>query len=158
MGFARAGVWLVAALTLGSGAVGCGKTRSGATYVMSRDVPGAEARALREGKPLLFFFDTTYETVSVKFAVDTFPHPPVRRMLDEDFVAVAVDSTDDADPQVHARLTRYDVKALPTILVVSSDGKTELGRVDDFHYGPAMEKFLVSTLENHRHRSRAAAR
>ena len=81
----------------------------------------AEAVAVREGKPILADFSTSWCGSCRELERKTFPHPYVRARMDK-FVKVHVDGDD------HPELVRsYGISGYPTLIAMSPGGK-ELNR------------------------------
>lgn len=98
----------------------------------------ALARSKQEKRPMLVDFTATWCVACQEMAKDTFADPRVMTKAGN-FVAVKIDATDQDDPSVEAISKKYDVKGLPTVLLIGSDGK-ERKRFTQF-VGP--EKFLT---------------
>ena len=53
-------------------------------------------------------------------------------MLARDFVAIAVDATDDEDPFTRAMQERFKVVGDPTVIILRSDGRSEIRRFYEY--------------------------
>ena len=74
------------------------------------------------GKPYLLNVWGSWCVACQEMAKDTFADPRVMTKAGN-FVAVKIDATDQDDPSVEAISKKYDVKGLPTVLLIGSDGK-----------------------------------
>jgi thiol:disulfide interchange protein DsbD len=99
----------------------------------------AEARqvAASERRPMIVDFGATWCTACGELRARTFADPAVRAEAAR-FIAVNVDATDDDDPNVSGTKKRYGVVGLPTVILVSSDGR-ERARFEEF---VAPDRFL----------------
>lgn len=102
------------------------------------DEKEALSKMKEEKRPLIVDFTATWCGACQEMAKDTFADPRVMSKAGN-FVAVKIDATVDDDPAVVDVMKRYDVKGLPTVLLLDSAGK-ERKRFTEF-VGP--EKFLT---------------
>ncbi len=98
------------------------------TWVTSEEAGRTKAQA--EGKPVLIDFGASWCKACKELEHETFPAGEVRKEAQR-FVAIRVDATDDENAET-ARLTKkYDVKGLPTVIMLDKDGK-EVTRFTEF--------------------------
>lgn len=115
------------------------------TWVTSEEAGRAKAQS--EGKPVLIDFGATWCAACKELEHETFPASSVRKEAQR-FVAIRVDASDDENAET-ARLTKkYDVKGLPTVIMLDKDGKevtrfTEFVKPDPFV--AAMKKIAGTT-------------
>ena len=91
-----------------------------------------------EKRPLIVDFTADWCGACKEMAKETFGDPRVLQAAGH-FVAVKIDATNDEDPKVVNVMEKYQVKGLPTVLVIDSTGK-ERKRFTE-KVGP--EKFLL---------------
>jgi thioredoxin-related protein len=114
------------------------------------------AIAQETGKPMLVYFWTIWCTYCEKMQVEVFPHPPIKKMLEEDFVLIAVDmdvNKEDAN--------RFNVQAPPHELFLDENSNIItrvpgyvpedtflelLTQVRDFHHSQ-MKPVLPTSIE-----------
>lgn len=89
----------------------------------------AVQRARGAHRPVLIDFGATWCAACEELSHVTFTDPDVRREA-ERFVAVKVDATDPTEA-MDALQRRYQVRGLPTVLLIGSDGR-EVARVTEF--------------------------
>jgi thioredoxin:protein disulfide reductase len=94
------------------------------------DIEAAFARAAADKRPLLVDFTAAWCGACKELDKQTFSEPRVGQELGR-FIAVKIDATNNADPQVEATLARFKVVGLPTVLLFDSGGK-EAVRINDF--------------------------
>jgi len=97
----------------------------------------ARDRATRESRPLLVDFGASWCVACKELDKVTFAAPDVASEMSR-FVNAKVDATNDDDPKIEATLASYQVRGLPTVVVLDSHGK-EAVRFNDF---VPPEKFL----------------
>jgi thiol:disulfide interchange protein DsbD len=114
----------------GFGAVAGFVKPSGSLSWEKTPVEVAQARAEREGRPLLVDFTAAWCGACKELDKHTFAAKDVNAEASR-FVAVKVDATVDDDPKVVSTLERFGVKGLPTVVVFDSSGK-EAFRYTDF--------------------------
>lgn len=101
------------------------------------DEAEALTKSKAENRPLLLDFTATWCMACQEMAKDTFADPRVMTKAGN-FIAVKIDATDQDDPAIEQISKKYDVKGLPTVLLIDSKGK-EVKRFTEF-VGP--ERFL----------------
>jgi thiol:disulfide interchange protein len=77
------------------------------------------ARAQREGRLVFVDFQATWCPPCIAMQHDVWPDPSVGRLLTERYVPITIDV--DRDPEQAS--ARYNVRAIPTILVLAPDGR-----------------------------------
>lgn len=82
----------------------------------------ALAKVQAEKRPLLVDFTADWCGACKEMAKETFADPRVMQKAGH-FVAVKIDATNDEDPKVASVMEKYQVKGLPTVLLIGSDGK-----------------------------------
>jgi thiol:disulfide interchange protein len=105
------------------------------------DLDGALAEARSADKRVLLDFSADWCPPCVAMKHDVWPHAEVASAVSTGFVAVFVDA--DRDTELGAR---YQVSAIPTVLVLDSDGRV-LKRNDGFLSRSAMLRFLSKTSD-----------
>jgi thiol:disulfide interchange protein len=90
-----------------------------ASFEWRTSLSSALAEAQREGRPVFVDFHAGWCPPCISMAHDVWPDPAVGQLLTERYVAVSIDV--DADPERAS--SRYDVRAIPTILVLAPDGQ-----------------------------------
>ncbi len=103
-------------------------------WVTSEEAGRAKAQA--EGKPVIIDFGASWCTACKELEHETFPHGDVKREAQR-FVAIRVDATDDENQETVRLTKKYDVKGLPTVIMLDKDGKevvrfTEFVKPDQF--------------------------
>jgi thiol:disulfide interchange protein DsbD len=88
------------------------------------------AKATAEKKPVLIDFGASWCKACKELEHETFPDPRVRKEGVR-FVPISVDATDDDLPEVAAAKKKYDVRGLPTVVLLDSSGK-EAARFTEF--------------------------
>lgn len=112
--------------------------------------------AQKTGKPMLIYFWTIWCTYCEKMQVEVFPYPPVKEILEEDFVLIAIDMDVNKDDT-----NRFNIQAPPHELFLDENGKIItripgyipeeefldiLTEVRDFHHGQ-MTPVLPTDIE-----------
>ncbi len=119
---------LVMILSVERPSAGSDKSAPEITWVTSEEAGRAQAQAA--GKPVMIDFGASWCKACKELEHETFPATAVRKEAQR-FVAIRVDATDDEVPET-ARLTKkYDVKGLPTVIMLDKDGK-EVVRFTEF--------------------------
>ena len=75
------------------------------------------AVAQETGKPMLVYFWTIWCTYCEKMQTEVFPYPPTKKMLEEDFVRVAIDMDVNKEDT-----NRFNVQAPPQELFLDESG------------------------------------
>lgn len=88
------------------------------------------SEAQRVRKPLLVDFWADWCATCKELDHKTFSHPEVQKVVQERFLTVKVDGSK-VTPDVKEVWKRYNVTGLPTVLILSWEGK-ELGRVEAY--------------------------
>ena len=99
----------------------------------------AVERARAERRPMIVDFTAEWCGACKKLSKETLADPRVMQKA-SNFVAVKIDATNDEDPQVESVKGKYQVMALPTLVIYDSSG-AERKRFKDF-VGP--EEFLAA--------------
>lgn len=93
------------------------------------DYEAADTEAREAGQPMFIDFTATWCGACQELAHETFSDPRVAGEV-ERFVPIRVDATNE-DVVVERYMSRYEVRGLPTVLIISSDGE-ESARVTEF--------------------------
>lgn len=100
-----------------SSATGAGATGEGDGIAWITSYPAGVAKARAAGKPILVQFHATWCPPCAMMERETFPDDAVRTLVSERFVPVTIDVDQDlATPQ------RFEVRSIPTTVVVKADG------------------------------------
>jgi len=97
------------------------------------------AKAQTEGKPVIIDFGASWCTACKELEHKTFPDPGVRTEAAR-FVAIHLDASDDENAETVRLSKKYDVKGLPTVIMLDASGK-EVTRFTEF---VPPEKFLAA--------------
>ncbi len=129
--------WAVWLLLLGLGAgnawvLGCGKAPVDMAVTWYADVDVAMASGKAENKPVVVYFGATWDKAAKELEHVTFVDSEVRWLLRRDFVSVHVDSSDDEAPLTRALQQRFKVLGDPTVVIMASDGVSEIARFHEF--------------------------
>ena len=89
----------------------------GMTWYQSYEQGAAVAR--ETGKPMLVYFWTIWCTYCEKMQVEVFPYPPTKKILEEDFVRIAIDMDVNKEDT-----SRFNVQAPPHELFLDENGNT----------------------------------
>ncbi len=76
------------------------------------------AVAKKTGKPMLVYYWTIWCTYCEKMQTEVFPYPPVKKMLEDDFVRIAIDMDVNKEDT-----NRFNVQAPPQELFLDENGK-----------------------------------
>ena len=113
------------------------------TIAWSTNLDTALAQARAEHRPVLVDFGAAWCVACEELMHRTFSEAAVRGEARR-FVAVKVDATDPT-PAIEALQTRYQVRGLPTVLLINSEGR-EVSRVTEF-VPPARMLELMHTVD-----------
>ncbi len=105
-----------------------------------RDLALAMQQAKESGKPILADFTASWCPPCRVMKHDVWPDETVRRLASDNFIPALFDSD---DPQAQETFRRYQVQAIPTILVLDTEGNV-LHRVN-FLDRDQMVRFLERT-------------
>ncbi len=94
------------------------------------DISGALDQAKNENRKVIVDFTADWCTACRELEHKTFMDSTVRDKLN-DYILVRVDSTDSRNPEVKKIHNKYDVKGLPTVLLLDSEGN-EISRFVSF--------------------------
>jgi thioredoxin-related protein len=126
----------------------------GMEWYQTYDQGAAVAR--ETGKPMLVYFWTIWCTYCEKMQVEVFPYPPVKEILEEDFVMIAIDMDVNKDDT-----NKFNVQAPPHELFLDESGNIItrvpgyvpedtfldlLTEVRDFHHNQ-MKPILPTNIE-----------
>lgn len=106
------------------------------------DEKGGREGAQAAGKPVLIDFGASWCAACKELEHKTFPEASVRKEATR-FAAIKIDATDDEDPKVQELQTKYNVKGLPTVILLDSTGK-EAARFTEFVEAERFSKALAS--------------
>lgn len=95
------------------------------------------ARARETGRPLLISFWADWCKYCRKMKAETYVDPAVIAAVNRDFVAVAVNTTED-----QRRAAEYFVRGLPTIWFVEKDGATRITNLPGYVDAPTFRQVL----------------
>jgi thiol:disulfide interchange protein len=140
---ARASLGSALALYLGAIVLmsGIGCRRLWAPPAKLHDLSAGIAKARTEEKLVVLVVGADWDKSSTELEQVTLIHRDVRAMLDEDFVAVKIDVTEESD-ETYRQLSRFKVVGEPEILVLARDYSTVVARENRFLDPPAMLAFL----------------
>lgn len=127
--------WALGVILLGAGnasGLGCGKAPVDGPVTWYADVDVAMASGKAQGKPVVVYFGATWDTAAKELEHVTFVDAEVRWRLRRDFVSVHVDSSDDEAPLTRELQQRFKVIGDPTLVIMSSDGVSEIARFNEF--------------------------
>ena len=113
------------------------------TIAWATNLDTALAQARAEHRPVLVDFGAAWCVACEELMHRTFSEAAVRGEARR-FVAVKVDATDPT-PAIEALQTRYQVRGLPTVLLINSEGR-EVSRVTEF-VPPARMLELMHTVD-----------
>ena len=105
----------------------------------------AGARAAAENKPLLIDFGAEWCAACQELEHKTFNAPQVAALLRDRFVTLRMDGTR-ITPAVRAAWSKYSVRGLPTVLIMSPDGQKEMARLEAFRPPEFVLPWLESRL------------
>ena len=107
-----------------------------ASFEWGTSLEAGLAQAKRDRRPVFVDFQASWCPPCIAMQHDVWPDARVGRLLTERYVAVTIDV--DQDPE--GASARYDVRAIPTILILAPDGRV-LERATYMSRG-AMVRFL----------------
>ena len=138
----RTNVWKGAAIVLTTvGAMGCLNWYLTPKKPLSwrRDQPAALAEARASGMPALLDFSAEWCEPCKKFETDVFSDPAVHAELEQRYVPVKYDVTNDDDDD-RAHKEQWNAASLPTVILVDKDGR-EARRFQEL---PSRDEFLTA--------------
>lgn len=136
--FLRAGSALCVGAVLICG-IGC--RRLWAPPAKLHDLSAGIAKAGTENKLVVLVFGADWDKSSADLEQVTLNHRDVRAALDEDFVVVKIDCTQDTDER-NSLWSRFRVLGEPAVLVLARDYTTVIAREDRFLDAPEMLTLL----------------
>ncbi len=107
--------------------------------------PQALARARAERKPVLADFFATWCTACMELDRKTFSDPRVRALVNQRFVPLKVDSSQDTD-EVDALQKKYGVVGLPVVTFIDGDGRQRAQPRIDGYLPPGQFAKLIATV------------
>ncbi len=139
----RAVLSLVAAA---AASAGCARLRRPPPIAWIRSIEEAEALTYNYPpfvhRPIFLFFGAAWDNSSKELEEVTFRDPEVRVFVNEHYIPVSIDATDDEAVASRKPTERFKVKGSPTILVYSARFAIEVVRIIEF-VSPAL---LLSKL------------
>lgn len=115
-------------LSFNPGSAGADPNVPAIAWITSEEA--GRAKAQTEGKPVIIDFGASWCTACKELEHETFPHGEVKKEAQR-FVAIRVDATDDENTETVRLTKKYDVKGLPTVIMLDKDGK-EVVRFTEF--------------------------
>ncbi len=88
---------------------------------MQAFLSASKEKAKAEGRPVFLDFTADWCTACKEIEVKTFPDERVQAVAGR-FVSVKLDMTDDSDPAVEKTQQDYEVRGLPTLILIDSSG------------------------------------
>ncbi|MEQ8847065.1 thioredoxin family protein [Botrimarina sp.] len=128
-----------------------GRPTAGAEIRWVETPADALAAAKRSGKPILAYVTSAHCGYCRKMERETWASPAVARLVDERFVALRLHS--DQHPEEVAALR---VRAFPTTVVITPEGKAFAGRAGFVEAAQLAEQLLRPALEHEAVASRPA--
>lgn len=92
------------------------------------DVASGQIEAWTHAKPVVLFFGARGDEATGVMRAETLADPEIRWLLRNDFVVVDVD---EKSPEANELKERFQIRTVPTLLVLEADMRTELRRFDD---------------------------
>jgi hypothetical protein len=117
---------------LGAGTVGCRKTLVDVPLTWESDLSNGFARAEAQNKPIVLYFGAAWDTAAKELEQQTWSDPEIRLLLGRQFVAIAIDTTDDEAPFTREMQQRFKVVGDPTVIILGSDGRSEILRFNEY--------------------------
>ena len=137
----------VALLGIGAaGSMGCRKSLVDVPLTWESDLSKGFARAEAQNKPIVVYFGASWDTAAKELEQQTWSDPEIRLLLGRDFVAIAVDTTDDEAPFTKEMAGRFKVVGDPTVVILGSDGRSEILRFNEFVPPSVMGRALRAAL------------
>jgi hypothetical protein len=128
------------------GAVGCRKTLVDVPLTWESDLSAGLARAEAQNKPIVLYFGASWDTAAKELEQQTWSDPEIRLLLGRQFVAIAVATTDDEAPFTRTTQERFKVIGDPTVIILGSDGRSEILRFNAFVPPTVMRRVLRAAL------------
>lgn len=127
--------WAFAAVVL----LACGKTGQVKTdgpppkpIAWLTDENAAAQLAATTHKRGLVFVGAEWDTAAKELEHETFVDPEVRRLVNNGYIPLAVDATDDESPVTRRQLDRFKILGDPSLIIFEPDFKTELYRLNEY--------------------------
>jgi hypothetical protein len=114
------------------GAAGCRKTLVDVPLTWESDFSKGLARAEAQNKPIVLYFGAEWDTAAKELEQQTWSDPEIRLLLGRQFVAIAIDTTDDEAAFTRTMQERFKVVGDPTVIILGSDGSTEILRFNEY--------------------------
>ncbi len=128
------------------GAAGCKKTLVDVPLTWESDFPKGLARAEAQNKPIVLYFGAAWDTAAKELEQQTWSDPEIRSLLGRQFVAIAIDTTDDEAPFTRSMQERFKVVGDPTVILLGSDGSSEILRFNEYVPPRVMGPLLRAAL------------
>ena len=109
------------------------------------DEAAARSRAVAENKPILMDFWADWCAACKELDHKTFNDPRIAAILNEKLITLKMDGSKVTNA-VRSTWSRFGVKGLPTVLIMSPDGQTEKARLEAFRPPEQMLPWLQKTL------------
>ena len=126
----RLGVVLL--LAVGASASACGKSPVRTDLQWYSELEPALAMASAEHKPLFVYVGAEWDAGGKELEHQTFPDGEVNQLLRSRFVLFRVDATDDDAPRTKELSERFKVLGVPTMIIFTPSGMTELKRFNQY--------------------------
>lgn len=111
------------------------------------DVAAGISKAGTERKLVLLVFGADWDMATAMLERETLADRGVRALIDEDFVVVKVDCSEEDDPVAERERRRFKVVGEPAVLVLGRDLSTVIAREDRFMDAADMSTFLREARE-----------
>lgn len=127
-----------------AGTAGCKKKVSDAPVAMewAHDLDSGLAAAKAQHKLVFLFFGASWDAASSSMQKNVLTSSEVAPRLRRDFVAVNIDMTDDENRTTRTMSERFKVLGTPTMIILRSDGVTEIKRRNEYLAVPALAAML----------------